>query len=70
MEEKHRVELERLKVQTSLIEKKLQTQESAHLIAIQHEIQKVILALTCITCITLLFCQISCSNLQSGTSLS
>ena len=40
MAEKHRVELERLKVESSLIEQKLQTQATAHQIAIQHGIQK------------------------------
>lgn len=44
IEEEHRVYVERLKVESSLLEQKLQKQESAHQIKVQHEIQKVILA--------------------------
>lgn len=44
IEEEHRLHVERLKVESSLLEQKLQKQESAHQIAIQHEIQKVLLA--------------------------
>ena len=72
IDEEHRVAVERLKVECSLLEQKMSKQESAHQIAVQHETQKVYracLALFCFSFVSGLLASLHCDAQLPPTDL-